>query len=73
MVNLGSSLELETPMLLAKFKDHRTFGSGEEDFQRLWHGGNLGHVTLTIYINFLSHFPKLLHTKFDFVGQAVSV
>ena len=27
-------VELESPMLFAKFQDHRTSGSGEEDFQR---------------------------------------
>ena len=26
----------------------------------------LGHVTLTIYINFLSPFPRMLHMKFGF-------
>ena len=28
------------------------------------HGGHLGHVTCTIYINFLSHFPRRIHMKF---------
>ena len=55
-------------MLLAKFQDHRTSGSGEEDFLKVFtiygHGGNLGHVTCTIYINFLSHFPRRIHMKF---------
>ena len=45
-------------MLHAKFQDHRTCGSGEEDFFKVFtingHGGHLGHVTLTIYINFRS-------------------
>ena len=27
-------VELESPMLHAKFRDHRTSGSGEEDFLR---------------------------------------
>ena len=27
-------VELESPMLHAKFQDHRTSGSGEEDFLR---------------------------------------
>ena len=27
-------VELESPMLQAKFHDHRTSGSAEEDFQR---------------------------------------
>ena len=38
-------------MLHAKFQDHRTSGSGEEDFQMFFtiygHGGHLGHVTWT--------------------------
>ena len=54
-------------MLHAKFQDHRTSGSGEEDFLRfLPHGGHLGHVTWTIYINFRSPFPRRLHIKFGF-------
>ena len=30
------------------------------------HGGHLGHVTWTIYIDFLSPFPRRLHIKFGF-------
>ena len=30
------------------------------------HGGQLGHVTLTIYTNFGSPFPRRLHIKFGF-------
>ena len=30
------------------------------------HGGQLGHVTLTIYINFRSPFLRMLHMKFGF-------
>ena len=30
------------------------------------HGGHLGHVTWTIYINFLSPFPRMLQLKFGF-------
>ena len=30
------------------------------------HGGHLGHVTLTIYINFLYPFLRMLHMKFGF-------
>ena len=55
-------------MLRAKFQDHRTSGSGEEDFYRFFTiyglGGHLGHVTCIIYINFLSHFLRKLHIKF---------
>ena len=28
------------------------------------HGGHLGDVTCTIYINFLSHIPRRIHMKF---------
>ena len=45
----------------AKFQDHRPSGSGEEVFLKLFtiygHGGHLGHMTWTIYINFRSPFP----------------
>ena len=30
------------------------------------HGGHLGHVTLTIYINFHSLFLRMLHINFGF-------
>ena len=30
------------------------------------HGGHLGHVTWTIYINSLSPLPRRLHIKFGF-------
>ena len=30
------------------------------------HGGHFGHVTLTIYINFCSSIPRILHVKFGF-------
>ena len=56
-------------MLHAKFQDHRTSGSREEDlflkvFTIFGHGGHLGNVTWTIYINFRSPFPRRLHIKF---------
>ena len=42
-------LELESPKIHAKFQDHTTSGSGEEDFIKVLtiygHGGHLGHVT----------------------------
>ena len=56
-------------MLHAKFQDHRTSGSGEEYFKVYTiygHGGHLGNVTLTIYINFRSPFPRRLRIKFGF-------
>ena len=57
-------------MLHAKFQDHRTSGSGEEDFLRflsyMGMAAIFGHVTWTIYINFGSPFPRRLHIKFGF-------
>ena len=44
-------------MLHAKFQNHRPSGSGKEIlkvFTIYSHGDHLGHVTLTIYINFLT-------------------
>ena len=35
-----------------------------KDFTIYGHGGHLGHVTCTIYIHFLSHFPRRIHMKF---------
>ena len=57
-------------MLHAKFQDHKTYGSGEKDFLKVFtiygHGGHLGPVTWTIYINFCSPFPRRLHIIFGF-------
>ena len=57
-------------MLHDKFQDHRTSGSGEKEFLRFLPyngpGGQFGHVTWTIYINFRSPFPRSLHIKFGF-------
>ena len=56
-------------MLQAKFQNHRTSGSEEKIikvFAIYSHGGNLGHVTWTIYINFHSPFLTMLHIKFGF-------
>ena len=57
-------------MLHTKFQNHRPSGSEEEDFLNVFAiyspGGNLGHVTLTIYINFHSPFTRMLHMKFGF-------
>ena len=64
-------VELQSLMLHAlMFQNHWPSGSGE-DFKAVFfsiysHGGHLGHVTLTIYINFLSPFPRMLHMKFGF-------
>ena len=65
-----NSVELEYILLHAKLRDHKTFSSVGEDFLKILtineHGGYLGHVTRTIYLSFLSHFPRMLHTDFGF-------
>ena len=56
-------------MLHARFKNHRPSGSGErflKVFAIYSHDGHLGHVTLTIYINFHSPILRILHIKFGF-------
>ena len=48
-------------MLHAKFHDHKTINSVEnfEGFFAIYvHGGHIGHVTWTIYINFPPPLPK---------------
>ena len=63
-------VELLSLMLHAKFQNHRPSGSGEEDFKGFFaiysDGGYLGHVTLTIYINFHSPFLRILNKTFGF-------
>ena len=54
-------------MLQAKFQDHRTSGSGDEDFQRFLPyecGGHLGHVTSIMPSDFHFLVPESFHTKF---------
>ena len=57
-------------MLHAKFQNHRPSGSGGENFLKVFaiysHGSHLGHVSLTIYINFHCPFQMILHVKFGF-------
>ena len=62
-------VEFLSVMLHAKFQNHRPSGSGEgflKVFAIYSHGGHLGHVTWTIYINFCSPFLRMLHMKFGF-------
>ena len=62
-------VELHSQMLHTKFQNHRP-GSEVEDFLKVFafysHGGHLGHVTLTIYINFQFIFLRMLYIKFGF-------
>ena len=57
-------------MLHTKPQGHWPFGSGEEDFLRVFtiygHGSQLGHVNQTPQTNFRSPTPLRLHTKFGF-------
>ena len=58
------------PMLHTKPQDHWPFGSGEEDFLRVFtiyeRGGHLGHVTQAPQTNFRSPISLKLHMKFGF-------
>ena len=60
----------KAPMLHTKAQGHWPFGSGEEDFWRVFtiygHGGHLRHVTQTPQTNFRSPIPLRLHMKFGF-------
>ena len=56
-------------MLHAKVQNHRLSGSGEDNlyfFSIYNHGGHFGHMALTIYVNFLSPFLRMLHMTFGF-------
>ena len=54
-------------MLNSKLRENRSTGTREEDFQRVftiyWHGGQLGHVTSILSINFHFFVPESLHTN----------
>ena len=57
-------------MLYTKPQGHWPFGSGEEDFWKIFtiygRGGHLGHVTQFPWTNFRSPIPLRLHMKFGF-------
>ena len=53
---IPSFLKIGPPVLEKIFEGFLPYGCG----------GHLGHVTWTIYINFGSPFPKMLHIKFGF-------
>ena len=63
-------VELYSQMLHAKFQNHRLSGSVEADFLKVFaiyrHGDCLGHVNLTIYTHFHSHFLILPRIKSGF-------
>ena len=62
-------------MLPVKFQDHMTYGSGEEDLYRFLlycHGGHLGHVTWTIFINFRSPSQRGSTYNLALNGQSIS-
>ena len=55
-------------MLHAKFQDHRTSGSGEEEFSKVFtiygRGDHLGNVTSIMSSDFHFLVPESFHTKF---------
>ena len=57
-------------MLHTTSQGHWPFGPRKEDIKRVFtiygHGGNLGHVTSTIGINFGKPIIRSFHVKFDF-------
>ena len=57
-------------MLHTKPQGHWPFGSGEEDFWRVFtiygRSGHLSNVTQTLWTNFCSPIPLRLHMKFGF-------
>ena len=56
-------------MLHTKFRENRSVGSGEEDFEGFLpyrHGGHLGHVTQMPGTSFRSPYLRRLHIKFGF-------
>ena len=57
-------------MIHTKAQGHWPFGSGEEDFRRVFtiygHGGHLGHVTQMPQIDISSPESWRLHMKFGF-------
>ena len=57
-------VELESPMLHAKFQDHRTSG-----FSNIW----AWPPSWSCDLDRLSPFPRRLHIKFGLIGHAVSV
>ena len=52
---------LKNPMLLIKLQDHRSIGSGEEDFLKVFtmyrHGGLVVHMTRTVWTIFVPSAP----------------
>ena len=61
-------------MLHAKFQDHRTLGSREEDFEDFTiygHGSHLGHMTKTIFINLCPLFQEGSILKLACIGQVI--
>ena len=55
-------------MLHAKFQDHRTSGSGEEDFKRFLPYMGMAAILVMCPGPFIyfSPFPRMLHIKFCF-------
>ena len=61
-------------MLHAKFQDHRTSGSGEEDFKSFYHiwAWRPSWSCDLNYINFHPYFLRRLHLNLALIGHVVS-
>ena len=63
-------------MLHTKFRENRSAGSGEEDFQRVstiyGHGGHPGHVTSIMSSDFHFLVPESFHKNLIQIRKAVS-
>ena len=61
-------------MLHAKFQDHRTLGSREEDFKRFKpYMGMAAMLTKTIFITFVPLSPRRIHIKVGFDWPSISI
>ena len=67
-VNVGPSIDLLSPMICAKIKPQGLFGSGEEDFFKVFniyeHGSRLCQWIMTILAIFRSPGPRRLYRPF---------
>ena len=66
--HLYKLVELESPLLQSKFQDHRTSGSGEDDFQRLLPYMGLAAIKVnrgSSFIYFVELESPMLHAKFQ--------
>ena len=76
VIILTTLVVLTQTMLHTKFQGHRSIGSGEEDFLKVFtiygHGSHLGHVTRTILTTFRSPNPWNIIWNLVTIGPVVS-